>query len=48
MTTARRKQAGTEKSRETKRVNMALAGYTLRLCKFNCFNKNGLFGKDKY
>jgi len=29
--------------RETKRVNMALAGYTLRLGKFNRFNKNGTF-----
>jgi eukaryotic-like serine/threonine-protein kinase len=40
------KQAGTEKSRATKRVNMAVAAYTPRLCKFNRFNKNGLFGRD--
>jgi hypothetical protein len=40
-----RKQAGTEKSREMKRVNMAPAAYTPRLCKFNRFNKNGLFGR---
>ncbi len=25
---------------------MALAAYTPRLCKFNRFNKNGLFGRD--
>jgi hypothetical protein len=41
-----RKQAGKEKSRETKRANMALAAYTLRLGKFNCFNGTGLFGRD--
>ena len=26
---------------------MALAAYTPRLCKFHCFNKNGLFGRDR-
>ena len=40
-------KAGTEKSRATKRVNMAVAAYTPRLCKFNRFNKNGFFGRDK-
>ena len=25
---------------------MVLAAYTARLCKFNCFNANGLFGRD--
>jgi hypothetical protein len=34
-------------TRGTKRVNMALAAYTSRLCNLNCFNKNGLFGRDK-
>ena len=26
---------------------MALTAYASQLCNFNCFNKNGLFGKDK-
>jgi len=26
---------------------MVLAAYTARLCKFNGFNANGLFGRDK-
>jgi hypothetical protein len=26
---------------------MTLAAYTPRLCKFHCFNKNGLFSRDK-
>ena len=26
---------------------MPLAGYTPRLCEFNCFNKNGLFSRDR-
>lgn len=41
-----RRQAGADKSRKTKRVNVALAAYTPRLCKFNRFNKNGLFSRD--
>ena len=35
------------KSRETKTVNMILKAYTPRLSKFNYFNKNGLFGRDR-
>lgn len=27
---------------------MALAAYMVQLCKFNCFNKNRLFGRDGY
>ena len=35
------KQASAEKSREMKRVNMALAAYMPQLHKFNCFNESG-------
>ncbi len=37
----------TDSRSEMKKVNMALAAYTLRLFKFNCFNKNGLFDRDR-
>jgi hypothetical protein len=40
-------KVGTEKSRETKRVNRPLAAYTPQPHKFNHFNKNGLFGRDR-
>ena len=36
----------TERSRETKRVNMAPAAYTPQPYKSNCFNENGLVGRD--
>ena len=36
------------KSRETKKVNIALTAYTPRLCKLNRFNMNGLFSRDNY
>src|SRR5258708_4054106 len=38
-----RKQAGTEKSRETKKVNMAPATYIQQPHKFSRFNRNILF-----
>jgi len=33
---------------EMKSVNMALAEYTPQPHKFNRFNKNGLFGRDRH
>ena len=42
-----RRQVGTEKSSAMKRVNFALAVYTLRLFKLYCFNKGRLLGRDR-
>jgi hypothetical protein len=42
------KQAGTQKSTETKRVNTAPAAYKPKLCKFNFFNQSGFFGRDSF